>query len=177
MSKISYASLKLKNTNEVKTIDFMGNNIEVLQYLPVEDKYTLMMSVLEQGKQNDIYNPFKIDIYFHLYLVYMYTNINFTDKQRENENKLYDALCGSGLLDEIISAIPENEYVELQQYIEAYIDTDMNYKTTVAALIKSIINDLPKQAEAMQDILNNFDKEKFKEVIEFAKEANGGRKI
>lgn len=177
MGKISYTSLKLKNTSEIKEIDFMGNKIEVLQYLPVEDKYTLMMSVLEQSKQNEIYNPFKVDIYFHLYLVYSYTNINFTEKQRENENKIYDALCSNGLLDEIVHAIPEEEYIELQRYIQEYIDTELTYKTTAAALVRNLIHDLPKQAEAMQDILNNFDKEKFQEVINFAQAANGGRKI
>lgn len=177
MSKITYASLKLKPNTDVKTVNYNGSEIEVLQYLPIDEKYTLVMTVLEQAKQNEIYNPLRVDTYFHLYLIYLYSNITFTDKQRENESKLYDTLCGNGITDLIIEAIPEEEYDMLYQYITDYISLDMNYKTTAAALIKNIISDLPKQAEAMQDIINNFDREKFQSVIAFAKEANGGRDI
>ena len=39
MAKVSYANLKLKTDKTVKAFDFMGQEIEVLQYLPIEDKY------------------------------------------------------------------------------------------------------------------------------------------
>ena len=99
MAKVSYANLKLKINQEVKTIDYNGTNIEIIQYLPIEDKYDLMMISLQKAKENDVYHPLKLDMYFHLYLVYMYTNISFTDKQRENELKLYDTLYSNGIID------------------------------------------------------------------------------
>ena len=37
MAKVSYSSLKLKLNTNVKTFNFNGSEIEVLQYLPVED--------------------------------------------------------------------------------------------------------------------------------------------
>ena len=84
MAKVSYANLKLKVDTDVNTFDFKDNKIEVLKYLPIEDKYSLVMVTLQKALENDIYNPLKIDIYFHLNLIYMYTNLSFTDKQREN---------------------------------------------------------------------------------------------
>ena len=39
MSKVSYANLKLKVDTSINTFDFEGNKIEVLKYLPIEDKY------------------------------------------------------------------------------------------------------------------------------------------
>ena len=51
------------------------------------------------------------------------------------------------------------------------------YKRSVSGIIQNIITDLPKQAEAMQDIIDNFDKEKYQNVLNFAKAANGGREI
>ena len=54
---------------------------------------------------------------------------------------------------------------------------DLEFNTTFAAVVKSIINDLPAQAEAMQNIVNTFDPEKYQAVIDFAKAANGGRAI
>jgi hypothetical protein len=53
----------------------------------------------------------------------------------------------------------------------------INYKHSVSSLIQSFINDLPKQAEAMKDIMDNFNPEKYQEVINFAKAANGRREI
>ena len=38
MAKISYANLKLKVDKSVETFDFNENKIEVLKYLPIEDK-------------------------------------------------------------------------------------------------------------------------------------------
>ena len=63
-NKVSYANLKLKVDNSIKTFDFNGNQIEVLQYLPIEDKYDLIMITLQKAKENGIYNveihcPFK----------------------------------------------------------------------------------------------------------------------
>lgn len=52
-----------------------------------------------------------------------------------------------------------------------------NYKHSASALVQNVITDLPKQAEAMQTIMDNFDKDKYQEVINFAKAANGGRDI
>ena len=40
MIKTSYANLKLKVNTEVKSVDYKGNVIEVLQYLPIDDKST-----------------------------------------------------------------------------------------------------------------------------------------
>lgn len=176
--KVSYANLKLKTKTDVKEFDFQGNKIEVLQYLPIEDKHALVFTVLQNTQQSTgLYDHVNAEMYFHLYLVYMYSNLNFTDKQKEAEDKIYDALSSNGLLDMIISNIPETEYNFLYSMITAHMKEDLEYNTTASAIINKLINDLPAQAEAMSDILNNFDPDKFTMVKEFAKAANGGRDI
>ena len=57
------------------------------------------------------------------------------------------------------------------------IDNELKYNTTAAAIVSKFINDLPKNAEIAAQIVDNFDKEKFQNVIDFAKSANGGRAI
>jgi hypothetical protein len=44
----------------------------------------------------------------------MYTNISFTEKQREDEYKLYDAMQSNGLIDAVIEHMPAAEYEMLQ---------------------------------------------------------------
>lgn len=174
---ISYANMKLKPVTTTHKFEWNGNEIEVLDYLPIEDKYDLIMITLQKAYENGYYNPIKIDEFFHLYLIYIYTNINFTDKQKEDEHKLYDSLKSNGLIDAFIKEMNEFDYDELFTLLEDTKNAILNYKTSTVGLIQGIISDLPKQAEAMQNIIDNFDKDKYQEVINFAKAANGGREI
>ena len=177
MAKVSYASLKLKTNTEIKKIAWEDKEIEIAQYLSIRDKYDLVMVTLQKAKEDILYNPIKLDMYFHLHLVYMYSNLSFTDKQKEDEEKIYDALEGSGLLTEIIKNMNADEYNDLWDKINDYMEAELKYTTTAAAIIKTLITDLPAQAQAAMDIVNGFDKEKFNEVTNFAKALNGGREI
>lgn len=174
---ISYANMKLKPVTATHKFEWNGNEIEVLDYLPIEDKYDLIMITLQKSLEDGYYNPIKIDEFFHLHLIYMYTNINFTEKQKENEHKLYDSLKSNGLIDAFIEQMNEFDYNELFNMLDDTKRELTEYKRSVGGIIQNIITDLPKQAEAMQDIINNFDKEKYQNVLDFAKAANGGREI
>lgn len=177
MNKVSFANLKLKVDKSVTTFKFNETEIEVLNYLPIEDKYDLIMITLQKAKENGVYNPLKLDIYFHLHLVYMYTNLSFTDKQRENELKLYDCLASNGFIYQFMNTIEDDEYNYLFQMVQDTVSDYMNYHTTAGAVIQSLINDLPRNAEAASRIVESFNPEKYEQVIQFAEAANGGRPL
>ena len=177
MAKVTYASLKLKADTSVNKFDFQGHEIEVLNYLPVEDKYDLVMIALQKSEEDGIYNPIKLDMYFHLYLVYLYSNLSFTDKQKENESKLYDTLKGNGFIDLFLENMNETEYADLYTYITDYQEDMLHFRNTAGAVLQSVIQDLPKNAQMAADIVNNFDQSKFQAVVDFATAANGGRNI
>ena len=174
---ISYANMKLKPVTATHEFEWNGNEIEVLDYLPIEDKYDLIMITLQKSLEDGYYNPIKIDEFFHLHLIYMYTNINFTEKQKEDEHKLYDSLKSNGLIDAFIEQMNEFDYSELFNMLDDTKRELTEYRRSVSGIIQNIITDLPKQAEAMQDIIDNFDKENYHNVLNFAKAANGGREI
>ena len=167
---ISYANMKLKPVTTTHKFEWNGNEIEVLEY-------DLIMITLQKSLEDGYYNPIKIDEFFHLHLIYMYTNINFTEKQKEDEHKLYDSLKSNGLIDAFIEQMNEFDYSELFNMLDDTKRELTEYKRSVSGIIQNIITDLPKQAEAMQDIIDNFDKEKYQNVLNFAKAANGGREI
>ena len=177
MSKIAYSTLKLKTDDSVNTFEFQGKTIEVLKYLNIEDKYDLVMITLQKAFENGIYNAMKVDVFFHLHLVYMYTNLSFTDKQKENELKLYDTLKSNGFIDLLLETIEESEYNFLYECINEIISDSLNYRNTAGAVIQSLINDLPKNAEAAAKIVDSFNPEKYKQVIQFAEAANGNRPL
>lgn len=179
MAKINYTNLKLKLNNNVETIEFNGVKIDVIQYLSIDEKNNLISIALQNAEEENglYYNPLKLDMLFHLYIVFMYTNLSFTDKQKSDPIKLYDSLKSNGLLDLILEKIPEVEYNTLYQYLEELSYTKTELKKSTAALIQSLIADLPRQAQSAMDIVNNFDPEKYQNVIDFARAANGNREI
>ena len=174
---ISYANMKLKPVTTTHKFEWNGNEIEVLDYLPIEDKYDLIMITLQKAYEDGYYNPIKIDEFFHLHLIYMYTNINFTDKQKEDEHKLYDSLKSNGLIDAFIEQMNEFDYSELFNMLDETKREITDYHRTMVSLVQNLITDMPKQAEAMSKILDNFDPDKYQNVVNFAKAANGGREI
>ena len=177
MAKVSFTNLKLKINKEVKEITFNNAKVEVLQYLPIEDKYDLIMITLQQAKEGNIYNPVKLEMYFNLNLVYSYTNISFTEKQREDEAKLYDTLMSNGLLNQIIEAIPNGEYNELMEYIGTLETKLENNEKSIAAKLADFMEELPEKMQKAAEIAEDFNPEQFKNVINFATAANGGRPI
>jgi hypothetical protein len=107
----------------------------------------------------------------------MYTNLSFTDKQKDNEMKLYDTLKSNGFFEEFLGTMNEDEYNELYNYIEETMEMNLKFKNTAGAVIQSIIQDLPKNAQIAADIVDSFDMQKFKSVVNFATAANGDRDI
>ena len=175
--KVSYANMKLKTKNSVKIFDFCGQKIEVLKYLPAQDKYDLLMVTLQKSLEGNIYNDFKLDLFFELNLVYMYTNITFTEKQREDEFKLYDSLKSNGFFELFYNVLDETEYNELFGQLTLLREASEKSHMSIAGILGELTENLPKQAEAMADILQNFKPEQFKDVIDFARYINGNRDI
>ena len=174
-NKVSYANLKLKVDTSVDTFDFNNQTIEVLKYLPIEDKYDLIMITLQKAEEDGIYNDIKLDMYFHLNLVYMYTNLSFTEKQKENEAKIYDTLQSNGFFNKFLATLNEDEYADLYNALKIIAAEKTKYNCTFAAIAKSFITDLPSNAEAAAKIVENFDPEQYKAVLDFVNAANGNR--
>ena len=162
MGKVSYANMKLKVKNNIKTFKFQDNDIEVIQYLSSEDKYSLINITLQKSLEDGFYNPLKLDVYFHLHLVYMYTDISFTEKQKEDEFKIFDTLKNNNFIDLMLENIPEDEYNYLLKIMEETIEKNEKYKNTVAGIMSKLIDDLPTNAQAAMDIVNNLMKISFK---------------
>lgn len=175
--KVSYTNMKLKVNTEVNTFEFAGQKIDVLKYLPAKDKYDLLLVTLQQATEEGAYNDFLVSMHFELNLVYMYTNISFTEKQREDEYKLYDTLKSNGFFNLFYQALNEDEYNELFASLNALRKDTIAYRMSMSSVLNNLVNNLPKNAEAAAKIVQNFNPEQYKQVVEFAKAANGGRNI
>lgn len=172
-----YSDLKLKINKEYKEFELNGNIIKVKQYLPADEKYDLIMVTLQESAEGDIYNPYRLDLYFNMNLIFLYSDIEFDADDRADVTKLYSELDSNGVVDKIISLIPDLEYNFLKETLAELVDMNMEYKTRIGVSLKDIVADLPKQMEAAGKIVENFKPEDYQAVIDFATAANGGRSI
>ena len=139
MPKIGFTKLGLKPNNEIQTIEFNEQTIEVKQYLPVEEKLELITKVLELSHDsNNFSNPVKVSVYTTLEIIEKYTNVNFTEKQKENPTKLYDLLVGNGFAAAVIKAIPELEYDEILTGIKQTIKSVYKYQNSVLGILDTV---------------------------------------
>ena len=174
---MQYKDLELKRNNDTVAFTWKGKEINIKKYLPVEDKYDVVMITIQKAAEGSIYNPIKLDMFFHLNLIYMYTDLEFSDEDRQDESKLYDEMKSTGFLNEFLKNIDNDEYKEMLEDIEDIICDTKQYNISAASVLKNFIDDLPANAEAAQKIVDNFDKNKYQAVVDFAKAANGDRPV
>ena len=130
MAKVAFSKLKCKINENVVPVQIGEETIAVKQYLPIQDKLKLIGDVVMASHEQDYNysNPVKVDMYRDLEIVFAYTNLTFTDKQKEDITKLYDMLVSSGVMNSIIDAIPEEEYVSLCVGIVDSIESIYKYQ-------------------------------------------------
>ena len=142
MAKVSLTKLGLKVNQDVKNIEFNEQNIEVKQYLPINEKLELISSVINSAAdENNFSNPVKENVFLTLEILYHYTNINFTDKQKEDPVKLYDLVVSSGLVNKVTDLIPEEELDEVINGVAQSVKAIYAYRNSVLGILESISQD------------------------------------
>ena len=142
MPKISFTKLGLTKNTSVASFEQNGQTVEVKQYLPIQEKMDLIAAVLNSCQDaNNFINEAKMSMFMDLEVVYRYTNINFTDKQKEDPAKLYDLLAGSGLLGEIIMLVPQTEYKSIVMWLGKTANNIYEYRNSVYGILDAMNTD------------------------------------
>ena len=170
MAKVSFGTLKLKKQENTTTIKIADKDIEVLNYLPIEDKYDLIQATLQQSVEGIGFNEILIEMNFYLNVVFLYSNISFTETQKEDRYKLYDILESNGIINEIVNAIPVQEFKNLMDSFDLEKKRVVRENRSSAGILNNIISKLPNKAQETSDILKNINFEDMKDVVNFANE-------
>ena len=142
MAKVSFTKLGLKKNEDVGILHINEQDVEVKQYLPVNEKLELISSVINSAAdENNFSNPVKENVFLTLEILYHYTNINFTDKQKEDPVKLYDLVVSSGLVNKITDLIPEEELDEVINGVAQSVKAIYTYRNSVLGILESISKD------------------------------------
>lgn len=168
MAKVSYLKLGLKKDTSVVEIPWGDQVIEVRKYLPIQEKIDLITRVVTLSlDDNNFANPMRKKIFMTLEMLYAYTNINFTDKQKEDFLGLYDSVISSGLWSKILNEAldPEEddyytstEYWMIHRAVDAVIDEIYKYKNSALGIMQAIVQDykdLDLDAEKLEEKIAN----------------------
>ena len=165
MAKVPFTKLKLKIEDSIKELQLNDEIvIEVKQYLPIQEKLRLIGDVVKLAHEQDANysNPIKVEVYRDLEVIFAYTNLNFTEKQKEDLPKLYDTLMSSGMLAKIIEIIPEEEYGKVCMGVWQSIDSVYKYQNSIVGILDTInsdysnikfdIKELAKDMQELEDL-------------------------
>ena len=141
-TKPTFAKLKLARNNSVKVVTFNGIEVEVKQYLPINEKLQLISNVINAAAdENNFSNPIKEDLFGTLEIIYAYTNLGFTEKQKEDPAKLYDDMISSGFADAIIKEIPSEEDNAIVNGINECTKAIYTYRNSLLGILEATVAD------------------------------------
>lgn len=160
MAKIAFTKLGLKKNEEVDSFEWNEQTIEVKQYLPIEEKLELVTRIINNSvDDNGYYNPARVYVNTIIEVCLTYTNINLTEKQREDIYKLYDLLAGSGFSARVIGEeMNPYEFNQVRSWVEETITQIYKYKNSALGLLDIITSDYKNTAlniEELQDKISD----------------------
>ena len=146
MAKVPFSKLQAKVNNKVSQLFYYnsaGEEVyyEVKNYLPFEEKLELVSRIINNSiDANGFYNPMRVKFNMVLETVYVYTNLSFTEKMKEDSFKLYDILMSTGIFEEIVNII-HSDWIEIKQDTWDIINNIYSYKNSVMGILDTISAD------------------------------------
>lgn len=143
MAKLAFSKLGLKLKNDVYDLVYQDQTIEVKAYLSIQDKLNIIENAIKLENEynlNTFVNIPMLEMFTHLEILYAYTNLSFTEKQKEDFVKLYDLLNSNGVFAKLFDLIKD----EYNYIMESTLNTAIKayeYKNSVYGILNSLQND------------------------------------
>ena len=120
----------------------------------------IAQSVIQQviDFNNEFLNEFAFHMYMDLAIVFNYTNLSFTDKQKEDLYKLYDLLVGSGFIKELKKQVDCNQTDDLEVYIYETLNGYYKYHNSIYGIMDAMnqnYSNLNLDINELQDKISN----------------------
>ena len=143
-NKVGLTKLGLKKNTNLINLKWNDQIIEIKEYLPIQEKLDLIGRIVNLSlDDNNFVNPARLQIFTTLEVMYTYTNINFTDKQKEDFLNLYDLLFSSGLWAAVKQELG-NELVLIEDTTIAVINELYKFKDSALGILQAITEDYEK---------------------------------
>lgn len=161
-----FKDFNLKVVKNYTTITFNNKEIKVAQYLSIDEKIALIDIALQKSMINGMIHPGALLKYYTLGLVYMYSDIVFTDEDRADEANLYDTLVTTGLLNKILAEIPIKEKDECDKLLNDTKIAIEKHKVSAVGIIETLIQVLSNEVPNIMEQLAQLTPEQAKATLE-----------
>ena len=175
--KTAFSTLKLKVSKVYTEFEFENKPIQILNYLPIQEKEDIIEIAYQKAIINNSFNSILFNIYFLLNIVYCYTNLTFTDEQRKDEKKLYDMLDSSGLLDNILQNIKGAEIRFFSDNVDEYVKQKLSQDYSAVGLFNNAVGAFNTFSKTISDKVSNVDPETLQNLVDNLPNLIGGNKI
>ena len=146
-------------------LDYNGEVVGVKQYLPLEDKLGLIEGTVLMCKTDSIVEETLLKAMFELNMVLKYSDIVFTKEDKKDRMAIYDALYETGILNQIITAIPKSEKNILEEGLAKNVKSYISYSNSAKSIVDTLVTFAPASAELTNTLLKDIDMEKANQLI------------
>lgn len=143
MKEIAFNTMGIQPNIGIKEIDFKDMVLEVRTYLPINDKTQFIQFVVNGAldEMTGTFSPLRTEVYFAIAICRWYAGITFTEEDLVNVAVVYDALETNGVIDAIMSEIPEEEMGFISSLVEETTKDIARYNSSAAGIIQSMSSD------------------------------------
>lgn len=158
MAKVSLSAIAPIKKIDPVIIQINGQDIEVIQYLPTQEKLALVERVLNRTiDETNFFNPVRMEVYTVIEIISTYTNISITEKMIENAPKTFDTLIMNKVIDAVIAAIPEEEYDTVFDAVEDCAIHITNYLNSIQGVLKGVAQDYDVTKMNIDELMKTLD--------------------
>lgn len=149
--------------SESVAITTQNHKIKVKTYLPLDEKLKATTEIMQLSiDDNNFPTPLKVKAWSELILLEFYTDIDiaeFLSSEDETEHsKLYDKLTQSGVISEVVKAIPPAELELFMSTAELTVNKFYEYRNSIKGILEAVTQDysnLDLEATEIQKKLND----------------------
>lgn len=166
MAKVSLNKVTPIKNIDPKVINISGEEITVIQYLPMADKIAFVENILaEVFDSTGLSSPIRTEVYFYLNLIKTYTNISITDKMMENAGKTYDLLEMNHIIEAVIENIPKDEFEALFDYVSDTVEHIEQFNYSLLGVMKTVGKDYSTTNISLDNVMEQFKEIEGSEVL------------
>jgi hypothetical protein len=144
----------IRKYNSAKDKDKFLNDIITTQYIPYHEKMTdcemIILSTTKIDNEFRINSPMRFML-FVTTLLSRYTEIG----KDENILTVFETLDEAGLIDQIVSRIPEKEYASYNTILNMELDDYMENNRSITAYISNKVKELEIPFKTLMETISN----------------------
>lgn len=110
--------------------------LSVRTYLPIAEKISLITYVVDHALDESTgrFSPVRVGLFFDLAIAHFYGGIDFEDDVIALD--AYDAMEVNGILTQIVSAIPQEEYDNIMSLVLETVKDIADYNSSFAGILQ-----------------------------------------